>query len=158
MQLKTPHAVMDFIKSQDVKMIALRFMDFPGLWQHFGVPAKAFPGDEFEEGLGFDGSSSRGWKAINESDMLIIPLALMDGYLFSISKNLKDAWKKCRKLIDEAEKKSAVMVVLWHQRVFNEKEFPGYKNLYERLIIECKRRNAEFLLCRDFLDKLSNRY
>ena len=50
-------------------------MDFPGLWQHFTIPAEALEKQVFEEGLGFDGSSIRGWQAINESDMLVLPVA-----------------------------------------------------------------------------------
>src|ERR1700732_2696223 len=46
-------------------------MDFPGLWQHFSIPAETLDEAVFEEGLGFDGSSIRGWQAINESDMLV---------------------------------------------------------------------------------------
>jgi glutamine synthetase len=49
-------------------------MDFPGLWQHFSVPAREIEADTFESGLGFDGSSIRGWQAINESDMLVRPV------------------------------------------------------------------------------------
>src|SRR5438876_1579085 len=49
-------------------------MDFPGLWQHFTIPAEALDEGVFEEGLGFDGSSIRGWQAINESDMLVLPV------------------------------------------------------------------------------------
>ena len=48
-------------------------MDFPGQWQHFTVPVSHFDKDSFVDGYGFDGSSMRGWKRINESDMLIIP-------------------------------------------------------------------------------------
>jgi glutamine synthetase len=48
-------------------------MDFPGQWQHFTVPATELDAKSFQEGFGFDGSSMRGWKAINESDMLLIP-------------------------------------------------------------------------------------
>jgi glutamine synthetase len=48
-------------------------MDFPGLWQHFTIPVDKLDEDVFEDGLGFDGSSIRGWQAINESDMLVIP-------------------------------------------------------------------------------------
>ena len=48
-------------------------MDFPGLWQHFTIPVDKLDEDVFEDGLGFDGSSIRGWQAINESDMLIVP-------------------------------------------------------------------------------------
>jgi glutamine synthetase len=74
-ELKTPKDVVEFIKNEDVKVVDLRFMDFPGLWQHFSVPAHEIDEDVFEEGLGFDGSSIRGWQAINESDMLVKPVA-----------------------------------------------------------------------------------
>ena len=56
-------------------MVDLRFIDMPGIWQHFTVPVSQLREEVFEEGLGFDGSSIRGWQAINESDMLIIPQA-----------------------------------------------------------------------------------
>ena len=65
--------VFALIKKHDVKMIDLRFTDLPGQWQHFSVPVSQFNEKTFEEGLGFDGSSIRGWKSINESDMLGIP-------------------------------------------------------------------------------------
>lgn len=65
--------IIRFIKSNKIKFIDLKFMDFPGQWQHFTVPSQQFKIDSFEDGFGFDGSSIRGWKAINESDMLIIP-------------------------------------------------------------------------------------
>src|SRR5277367_7046182 len=71
----TPKEVLAFIREKDVKAVDLRFMDFPGLWQHFTIPADALTENTFEEGLGFDGSSIRGWVAINESDMLVIPVA-----------------------------------------------------------------------------------
>jgi len=61
------------MKDEGVKMIDFKFMDLPGQWQHFSVPADKLEESSFEEGFGFDGSSIRGWKAINESDMLIIP-------------------------------------------------------------------------------------
>ena len=51
----------------------LRFVDLPGIWQHFTIPAEALEESVFEDGLGFDGSSIRGWQAINESDMLVLP-------------------------------------------------------------------------------------
>ena len=65
--------VLKFIKTNGIKFVDLKFMDFPGQWQHFTVPSTQFNADTFEDGYGFDGSSIRGWKAINESDMLIIP-------------------------------------------------------------------------------------
>jgi len=69
----TPKEVLALCREKDVKAVDLRFMDFPGLWQHFTIPVGALTEESFEEGLGFDGSSIRGWKAINESDMLVIP-------------------------------------------------------------------------------------
>jgi glutamine synthetase len=70
---KTPKDVLALIKSKGIKAVDLRFMDFPGMWQHFTVPAHAIDEDSLTDGLGFDGSSIRGWQAINESDMLVIP-------------------------------------------------------------------------------------
>ncbi len=65
--------VMKLAKDSGSKIIDLRFMDFPGLWQHFSMPISSLKEDVFEDGFGFDGSSIRGWQAINESDMLIKP-------------------------------------------------------------------------------------
>ena len=65
--------VLAFVKANKIRFIDFKFMDFPGQWQHFTVPISQFDADAFENGFGFDGSSIRGWKAINESDMLIIP-------------------------------------------------------------------------------------
>ena len=70
-----PKEVLALIREKDVKAVDLRFMDFPGLWQHFTIPADTLDEGVFEEGLGFDGSSIRGWQAINESDMLVLPQA-----------------------------------------------------------------------------------
>jgi glutamine synthetase len=71
----TPRELLGFCREKDVKAVDLRFVDFPGVWQHFTIPVDKFDEDCFEEGLGFDGSSIRGWKAINESDMLVVPQA-----------------------------------------------------------------------------------
>jgi glutamine synthetase len=69
----TPTEVMDFAKNKGAKILDLRFMDFPGLWQHLSVPMSELSEVLFADGHGFDGSSIRGWQAINASDMLIIP-------------------------------------------------------------------------------------
>ena len=82
--MKTPKDIVDLIKEEKVEVVDVRFMDFPGLWQHFSVPAREIVESTFEEGLGFDGSSIRGWQAINESDMLVIPVpesAFIDPFL-----------------------------------------------------------------------------
>ena len=69
----SPKEVLEYIKKENIEFIDLRFMDFPGMWQHFTIPAKMAEEGLFEEGLGFDGSSIRGWQAINESDMILVP-------------------------------------------------------------------------------------
>jgi glutamine synthetase len=71
--MKTPKEVLDLIKKEGVEVVDLRFMDFPGIWQHFSVPINEIDEGVFESGLGFDGSSIRGWRVINESDMLVKP-------------------------------------------------------------------------------------
>ncbi|MHB1037449.1 MAG: type I glutamate--ammonia ligase [Pirellulales bacterium] len=79
----TPKEVLALCREKDVKAVDMRFMDFPGLWQHFTIPVSKLTEDVFEDGLGFDGSSIRGWQAINESDMLIVPqpeTAMMDPF------------------------------------------------------------------------------
>jgi len=69
----TPAKVLAMAKENDVKMVDIRFMDFPGMWQHFSVPIGELEEGSFEDGFGFDGSSIRGWQPINASDMLVIP-------------------------------------------------------------------------------------
>jgi glutamine synthetase len=69
----TPKEVLELAKEKGAKMVDLRFMDFPGLWQHFSVPISELDESSFEDGFGFDGSSIRGWQPINASDMLVIP-------------------------------------------------------------------------------------
>ncbi len=68
-----PKAVMAFVKEHNVQMLDLRFTDIPGLWHHVSYPIGQLSESSFEEGFGMDGSSIRGWAAIHESDMLLIP-------------------------------------------------------------------------------------
>jgi glutamine synthetase len=69
----TPKEAVDFAKKNNAQIVDLKFMDLLGSWQHFSVPETELEEHLFEEGLGFDGSSIRGWQAINNSDMLVIP-------------------------------------------------------------------------------------
>ena len=64
---------LELAKSNDVVMADLRFIDWPGTWQHCSFPIDQIDEGVFEEGMGFDGSSIRGWQAINESDMMMVP-------------------------------------------------------------------------------------
>ena len=69
----TPKEVLSMAKESGAKVVDLRFMDFPGLWQHFTVPIRELEESSFEDGFGFDGSSIRGWQPIHASDMLVVP-------------------------------------------------------------------------------------
>src|SRR5215470_13565010 len=79
----TPKDVLKLAKEKGAKIVDLRFIDLPGLWQHFSIPVSELKEDIFEDGLGFDGSSIRGFQTIDESDMLLIPdptTAVMDPF------------------------------------------------------------------------------
>ena len=79
-----PREVLAMCREKEVKAIDLRFVDFLGVWQHFTIPVGKLEEDVFEDGLGFDGSSIRGWQAINESDMLLVPVpdtAVVDPFM-----------------------------------------------------------------------------
>ena len=69
----TPKDVLALAKEKGAKQLDMRFADVPGLWQHVSYPITELKEDTFEEGFGFDGSSIRGWAAINESDMVLLP-------------------------------------------------------------------------------------
>ena len=79
----TVEDVLKAITDEKVQMIDLRFTDLPGVWQHFSVPPSAVNADALDEGIGFDGSSIRGFQEIQESDMLVVPdptTAFLDRY------------------------------------------------------------------------------
>jgi len=68
----TAQEVVKFAQENGALMVDFKFMDFVGIWQHFTVPISEFDEDIFEDGLGFDGSSIRGWQPIHASDMIIL--------------------------------------------------------------------------------------
>lgn len=79
----TPKDVLEMAKENNAVMVDLKFIDFPGIWQHFSVPIGELDESSFEDGFGFDGSSIRGWQAIHASDMIILPdpkTAMMDPF------------------------------------------------------------------------------
>lgn len=82
----TPKEVLKFAKEKGAKMVDFKFLDFIGIWQHFSTPVSEINEAIFEEGLGFDGSSIRGWQPIHASDMLVVPdpaTAVMDPFMES---------------------------------------------------------------------------
>jgi len=83
---------------------------------------------------------------------VVIPLTIMDSYLFKLSKDSQEAWRKIEELITFAEKHGALLTILWHQRVFNENEFPEYIEIYKRFIKLCLNREAYFGRCKDIYE------
>lgn len=93
----TPSEVVKLAKANDIKIVDLKFMDLPGMWQHLTILPGEVDESLFEDGIGFDGSSIRGFQAINESDMLLFPdpaTAMIDPVCkvptLSIACNIKD--------------------------------------------------------------------
>ena len=78
-----PKGVLEFAAKNNAKILDLRFVDLPGIWQHVSFPIQELDEDSFKDGFGFDASSIRGWAAIHESDMLLVPdpnTAFMDAF------------------------------------------------------------------------------
>ena len=71
----TPTDFFKLAQKHQAEMVDLKFVDLLGTWQHCSFPIDTWEEGTFEEGLGFDGSSIRGWQGIHESDMLVVPVA-----------------------------------------------------------------------------------
>src|SRR3982751_6619527 len=71
--MSTPKSVVEMAKKSGATKVDIKFVDTFGTWQHFACPIRELSEEIFEEGLGFDGSSIRGWESIEASDMLALP-------------------------------------------------------------------------------------
>lgn len=148
--LRREKSVLEEVLGKQVTGIRQHFLnlDVPDTWKL-----------QREAGFAYDASFGKRWDigyredryrpfTDDESGMFVIPLALMEHYLFpKAGKDPKVAWQFTKQLMDEAEEKDAVFTVLWHQRMFNETEFPGFAEVYRKIIEEGKERNARFVTC-----------
>jgi glutamine synthetase len=71
--MNNARGIIDYAAEHGAKFVSIRFADLPGAWHHLTYPIEMLSEDSFEEGFGFDASSLRGWAAIHESDMLLVP-------------------------------------------------------------------------------------
>lgn len=105
-------------------------LDRPETWR-----VHASMGLQYDTSLGSSTTCgfSHGYRPLRpfDDDFLVFPLTIME---VGLSGDTDRAWRECERLLEEARANDAVMTVLWHPRYFNEREFPGYRGLYERLI------------------------
>ncbi|WP_193569478.1 MULTISPECIES: polysaccharide deacetylase family protein [Halostella] len=69
-----------------------------------------------------------------DDEFAVFPLTIMEVGLPGVSTDIEGAWEECRRILDEAGERQAVVTILWHLRMFNEQEFPGYRRLYRRIV------------------------
>src|SRR6266404_8421263 len=132
----TPKSVLDLAKKQGAKMFDIKFVDTFGTWQHFSCPIDELNEESFSEGLGFDGSSIRGWKSIEASDMLAMPdpnTAFIDPFMAETTLSLtctiaetgtKEAYNRDPRGIAQRAEKHLASTGLADQAVFGpEAEF-----------------------------------
>lgn len=105
----------------------------------------------FNDDIGFKENRFHPFKPIKDRDFYVIPLALMDSCVMG----KKNPIEEVINVIRLAEEKCACLVLNWHQRMFNEKEFPGYMEIYLRLIEECRSRKAHFCTIGEYVRQMS---
>ncbi|MCF7885419.1 MAG: polysaccharide deacetylase family protein [Candidatus Marinimicrobia bacterium] len=148
------------LKDEKLNLESIVGHDIIGIRQHYlkinhrtwGLQAKVgFIYDSsygYTNRIGFRGEKLYPFYPLNhDRKFKVFPLAIMD---FGIMKQ-NYRIKRIKELIDYAYENQAVLVVNWHQRVFNDKEFPDFIKKYEFLIAECKKRNANFKLLRELI-------
>jgi peptidoglycan/xylan/chitin deacetylase (PgdA/CDA1 family) len=146
------------LKREKSKLENILGHEIHGIRQHFLNINQETWKLQYEAGFGYDASfgftRDIGFKddrylpffpLEGNEEFLVIPMAIMDECLM----NKKDIRKQYLELVDKAEKNNGVLVLNWHQRIFNEKEYPGYSQVYEEIIQECRKRNARFALLGD---------
>ncbi len=105
----------------------------------------------FRNRIGFKGNIYRSFEPFKDG-FKILPIGIMDTYLFSKQKTLDDYWQDCVNVINQAQKNSAILVIIWHNRCFYELDYPNYTLIYKRIIEECLDRGANFKTCSEALN------
>jgi len=106
----------------------------------------------YSDDIGFKEAKYCAFAPLPSRSFWVVPLALMDSCVMK----KEDPLGATIKIIDLAEEKGACLVLNWHQRMFNEKEFPGYQEMYLRTIEECLKRKADFLTIGGYVAKYSD--
>lgn len=118
-------------------------IDIPRTWKiHEELGFEYDTSFGFNDRVGYKENRYSPFHPFDSSSFLVIPLTIMDIALFLSYKSIEEVWEECKKLIEITERENAILTILWHQRVFNEKEFPNRSRIYEDLIKLCKEKNA----------------
>ena len=103
----------------------------------------------FADDIGFKENRFHPFMPLANQRFYVMPLAIMDSCVIRRKNPLADALR----IIESAKEKGACLVLNWHQERFNEKEFPGWMDLYLRLVEECKARNARFVTIGEYIQE-----
>jgi hypothetical protein len=131
-------------------------LHIPETWHHHqevGLKYDASLGSSSAYGFGTTVTDSHGTDPVRArvgggvvspfgDDFLVFPLTVMEATLVESAGSVDAAWAELRQLLAEARRRRAVVTVLWHPRLFSERDFPGYRQLYERLLVEAKSLDA----------------
>ena len=122
-------------------------------WEHhrsMGLKYDASLGSSSE--YGFD----HGYGVVRpfDDDFVVFPLTIMEVALEAHTAGVEEAWAECERLLGEARENGAIMTILWHPRYFNEREFPGHRELYRRIIERAQELNAWVGAPGDLYDRL----
>lgn len=144
--LKKEKSELEEVLGEEVIGIRQHFLNLkiPRTWEiQHGVGFLYDTSFGFSNIVGFRDQKYSPFRPFNNS-FLEIPVSIVDGALFWNYKGKEIIWNNCTNLINEAEKHNGVLTLIWHQRVFNDDEFPGWSRIYEEIIKECVRRDAYF--------------
>ena len=103
LKCQTPADVLKAAKDNKVKIVDVKFIDMPGMWQHFSVPLHELEDSSFTDGYGFDGSSIRGYQNIDQSDMLVVPDATTAMLKTVIQKTQDTLFIKLRSMLKKVD-------------------------------------------------------
>lgn len=133
-------------------------LDIPETWKiQYDIGFKYDASFGFRDKVEFRDGKFLPFKPVG-GDFVAIPLAIMDGPLFGSSNNdIEDAWLMCKKMIDYSENHGGILTVLWHNNKFNDDEYPGQIWVYDKIIEECKKRDAWIGTCREVTDIVNSK-
>jgi len=125
-------------------------LKIPETWKYqYEVGFKYDASFGYRRDIGYRDNRLLPFRPFEDKDFWVVPLTIMDAALFHKYPNVSDARNAVEKILSFAEKNGALVSVLWHQRVFNEKEFPGWSKVYEKIIREGIQKGAWIGTCKE---------